>query len=107
MNSASRPPRTPQPQTRSQQDDTQDTAPALPHERDESAHDTQSAQEPSMQRMGRLAHQDAVRGAPDTSRSVETDATYHQLREGAQSAGGNDAPKKKPGAKAGPGGTGR
>lgn len=107
VNRASRPPGPPRPQTRSQQGDPQATAPPLPHERDESAHDTQSAQDPSMQRVGRLAHQDMVRGTPDTSRSVETDATYHRLREDAQAASGNDAPRKKPGAKAGPGGEGR
>ncbi len=107
MNRASRPPGPPRPQTRSQQGDPEATAPPLPHERDESAHDTQQAQEPSMQRMGRLAHGDVVRGTPDTTRSVETDATYHRLREGAEAAGEKEASRKKPGAKAGPGGEGR
>lgn len=64
------------------------TAPPMPHERDESASDTQTADEPTMQDVGRLAHADAARGTPDTTRGVELDATYHRLREGGSGGGG-------------------
>ncbi|MFD0668088.1 hypothetical protein ACT80S_10225 [Ramlibacter sp. MAHUQ-53] len=62
------------------QGETQQPVPRLPHERDESS-DDQAPRSPSMERVGRQAHEDLERGVPDTSRSVETDATYHRLRE--------------------------
>lgn len=65
------------------QGETQQPAPRLPHERDESS-DEQAARHPSMERVGRQAHADLERGVADTSRSVETDATYHRLRGEAQ-----------------------
>ena len=66
--------------TETQQGETQQTVPRMPHERDESA-DSQAREQPCADRIGSAAHDDAVRGVPDTSRSAETDATYHRLRE--------------------------
>ncbi len=63
------------------QGETPQRAPRLPHERDESA-DSQAPGHPATERVGRLAHDDVVNGVADTSRSVETDQTYHRLREG-------------------------
>lgn len=83
-----------QPRTRTRQGETQHPVPPMPYERDESAPDTQSAQEPSMERVGRLAHADAARGAPDTTRGAELDATYHRLREGGEAAPKDAAGKK-------------
>lgn len=67
--------------TETQQGETQQTVPRMPHERDESA-DSQAREQPSADRIGSAAHEDVVRGVPDTSRGTETDATYHRLREG-------------------------
>lgn len=54
--------------------------PRMPHEHDESA-DSQVPADSAAQALGRMAHDDVERGVPDTTRSVETDATYHRLRE--------------------------
>ncbi len=68
-------------QTRTAQGETQEPVPREPFERDESSDD---AGEPTTldQHRGRLAHQDLERGVADTSRSAETDATYHRMRQG-------------------------
>ncbi len=74
--------RQPEGTTSTAQGGTQQPAPRLPHERDESA-DSQAPGHPAADRVGQLAHDDVVHGVADTSRSVETDQTYHRLREGA------------------------
>lgn len=66
--------------TETQQGQTQQTVPRMPHERDESANHQGSA-EPTAGQIGKIAHEDQVRGIADTSRSAETDATYHRLHE--------------------------
>ncbi len=77
--------RQPAGETSATQGEAQHPVPRMPHERDASS-DAQAALEPSMARVGRLAHADVERGVADTSRSVETDAAYHRLREGAADA---------------------
>ncbi len=72
--------------TSSAQGEAQRPVPRLPHERDESA-DEQASQSPGARRIGELAHHDVAHGVADTSRSVETDQTYHRLREGRPNAG--------------------
>ena len=74
--------RNPTGNTSTAQGETQRPVPRMPHERDESA-DQQAQRHPAAERMGRLAHDDVAHGVADTSRSVETDQTYHRLREGA------------------------
>ncbi len=66
--------------TGTQQGQTQQTVDRMPHERDESA-DSQAGIPAASQEIGRVAHEDQVRGVADTSRSAETDATYHRLRQ--------------------------
>jgi hypothetical protein len=61
-----------------------------PHERDESA-DSQSADNPSMERIGRIAHGAAERGEQDTTKGQELDATYQRVR-----ATSTPAPRGKP-----------
>ncbi len=68
-------------ETSTAQGETQHPVPRQPHERDESS-DQQAAEEPSMKRLGRLAHADVQRGVADTTRGAELDATYHRLRQG-------------------------
>ena len=70
------------------QGETQERAPRMPHERDESA-DSQAASEPSGQRIGRVAHEDIERGVVDTDKGPVLDQTYDKVREGA------DDPVKK------------
>lgn len=53
-----------------------------PNERDESA-SSQASEEPTARRMGRMAHDDLMEGQQDTSKSQELDATYHEVRKGA------------------------
>ena len=53
----------------------------MPHERDESA-DSQSAQEPSGQRVGRQAQEDVERGLVDTDKGPVLDQAYEKMREG-------------------------
>lgn len=77
----------PQGNTLPAQGETSRGVPRMPHERDESA-DQQSRREPSSERLGQVAHDDAEQGRLDSSRSVELDATYRQLRAG--------EPKKRP-----------
>ncbi len=68
-------------QTRTAQGETQEPVPREPFERDESSDDAGEPTAPD-QRRGLLAHQDLERGVADTSRSAETDATYHRMRQG-------------------------
>jgi hypothetical protein len=67
---------------------TQQRAPRMPHEHDESA-DSQTPGEPSTDAMGRAAYEDIERGVVDTDRGPVLDQTYHKVREGA------DDPVKK------------
>jgi hypothetical protein len=53
-----------------------ESAPKLPHERDESS-DSQQNQDGSATELGRRAHDDVERGVVDTSRGVETDRVYN------------------------------
>ncbi|MDH6592528.1 hypothetical protein M2165_002417 [Variovorax sp. TBS-050B] len=53
-----------------------DSAPRLPHERDQSA-DSQEAQDGQHSQMGRKGHDDVERGVVDTSRGAETDRVYN------------------------------
>lgn len=76
--------------TSAAQGETQRPVPRTPHERDESA-DQQAQRHPAAERVGRLAHADMEHGLADTSRSVETDQTYHQLRKGEPAAGKDQA----------------
>jgi hypothetical protein len=71
----------PQGDTVPQQGETQERAPRLPHERDESAGSQDSANA-SAKEMGKIAH-DALRdGQRDTDKGPVLDATYEALREG-------------------------
>ena len=71
----------PQGNTVPAQDQTNEPVPRTPNERDESA-DSQGAQEPSGQRVGRQAQQDLERGLVDTGKWPALDAAYDQLRDG-------------------------
>jgi len=57
----------------------QGKVPRLPHERDESS-DSQPSREPSGQRVGSAAHDDAARGATDTSKAPELNRAYQKLK---------------------------
>jgi hypothetical protein len=70
------------------QGETQERAPRMPHEHDESA-DSQGASEPSAGRIGQAAHDDIQRGVVDTDKGPVLDQTYAKVREGA------DDPEKK------------
>jgi hypothetical protein len=72
--------RTPQGQTLPAQGERQEDVPRMPYEHDESA-DSQSREQSSAQDIGRIAHHDAKRGMPDTSKARELDRTYDRLRE--------------------------
>jgi len=67
---------------------TQERAPRMPHERDESA-DSQRSGEPSASRIGQMAHEDVERGVVDTDKGPVLDQVYDKVREGA------DDPVKK------------
>lgn len=85
----SRPTKTPRQdggKTTTAQGEVQQPVPQAPYERDESV-GPQGAREPSVQRVGELAHADTQRSVPDTSRGAEMDATYHRLREDARRDG--------------------
>ncbi len=73
------PPGKPHGKTVAAQGEMQEPVPRMPHERDESA-DQQVAM-PAPDPVGRLAHEDASRGLPDTSRADQSDETYHRLRQ--------------------------
>jgi hypothetical protein len=64
------------------QGETQKRSPKQPHERDESAA-SQAADEPSMRRIGEIAHDDIAQGQVDTDRGPVLDKTYDKVREGA------------------------
>jgi len=53
-----------------------DSAPRLPHERDESS-DSQETQEQQPTEVGRKGHDDIERGAVDTDRGPVTDRVYN------------------------------
>lgn len=74
--------------TRTMQGETQDPAPRLPHERDESS-DSQGPGEPSGRAMGQAAREDIERGLTDTDKGPVLEETYDRLRESA------DDPVKK------------
>ena len=63
------------------QGETQQRAPQMPHERDESA-DSQAPVEPSNQRIGQAAHDDLERGLVDTDKGPALDQAYDKVREG-------------------------
>lgn len=62
------------------QGETHGKVPRMPHERDESA-DSQAAQEPSGQRVGRQGEADIERGLVDTDKRPALDEAYDKLRE--------------------------
>ena len=68
-------------ETRPAQGPAQEPVPRMPHERDESA-DSQTADEPSAKRMGKLGHDDLERGLVDTDKGPVLDRTYDKVREG-------------------------
>lgn len=63
-----------------QQGETQERAPRLPHERDESA-GSQEAAAAANQRMGKIAHDAVESGQRDTGKAAVLDATYQKVRE--------------------------
>lgn len=75
-------------QTIPAQGETQDPAPRMPHERDESA-DSQAPREASGSRIGQQAHNDLQRGRVDTDKGPQMDAVYDKVR-------GSDEPPGKP-----------
>ena len=64
------------------QGEKQHPVPRTPNEHDESA-DSQAAQQPSGQRVGRQAAQDVERGLVDTDKGPVLDQAYEKLRDGA------------------------
>ena len=63
------------------QGETQQRAPRMPHERDESA-DSQAAGEASARRIGRAGQEALEQGQVDTDKGPALDATYDKVREG-------------------------
>ena len=63
------------------QGETQQRSPREPHERDESA-GSQARGEPSQERVGAVAHEDAESNRVDTSKAPELERTYDKLRDG-------------------------
>lgn len=61
------------------QGETQDKAPRLPHERDESA-DSQAAAASADKTLGRIAQADVARGLVDTDKGPVMDATYAKVK---------------------------
>ena len=61
------------------QGETQSRVPRMPHERDESA-DSQSAQEPSSQRVGKQGQKDVARGLVDTGTGPALGQAYDKVR---------------------------
>jgi hypothetical protein len=72
-------------QTTPVQGETQERAPRMPHERDESAQ-SQAAKEPTGQRMGDIGRADVEAGRTDTTKQAELERTYDRMREGASPA---------------------
>ncbi len=73
--------------TRTAQGETQQPVPQEPFERDESVKPGGQGA-PSTPGIGRLAQADAEHGIPDTTRGAEMDATYHRLRQEAETPRG-------------------
>jgi hypothetical protein len=63
------------------QGETEQGAPRMPHEHDESA-DSQAAGEASGKRMGERAREDLEQGQVDTDKGPALDAAYDKVREG-------------------------
>lgn len=63
------------------QGETQSPKARMPHERDESA-DSQAAANPSVRRMGEIAHDDVEEGQPDTDKGPVLDAAYERQKGG-------------------------
>jgi len=76
-------------QTIPAQGETQDAAPRMPHERDESADSQEASREPSGARMGQQAHDDLEQGRVDTDKGPPMDAAYKKMR-------GKNEPATKP-----------
>jgi len=55
------------------------------HERDESV-DSQAADNPSMRRIGAMAHDDMAEGLQDTTKGKELDETYHGVQQASEPA---------------------
>ena len=68
------------------QGENQHPVPRMPHERDESA-DSETAGEPSQQRVGKAGQEALDRGEVDTDKGPALDATYDKVREGTSSPG--------------------
>lgn len=71
--------REPQGETRPAQGPTQEPAPQMQYERDQSASD-QGSEEPSQRRTGQIAHDDVERGVVDTDKGPVLEETYRRLR---------------------------
>ncbi|HZF83403.1 MAG TPA: hypothetical protein VE084_07880 [Burkholderiaceae bacterium] len=56
-----------------------ESAPRLPHERDQSA-DSQTTKDGQPPEVGRRAHDDVERGSVDTDRGPVTERTYEKLK---------------------------
>ncbi|MDQ7957767.1 MAG: hypothetical protein RET84_17790 [Pseudomonadota bacterium] len=56
-----------------------ESAPRLPHERDQSA-DSQATKDGQPPEVGRRAHDDVERGSVDTDRGPVTERTYEKLK---------------------------
>jgi hypothetical protein len=69
----------PQGITRPAQGPTQQPEPRMQYERDQSS-DSQTADEPSQARMGKIAHDDLERGLVDTDKGPVIDEAYEKTR---------------------------
>ena len=67
------------------QGETQSPKARQPHERDESV-DSQAADNPSMGRIGAIAHDDVADGVQDTTKGKELDETYHGVQQSSDPA---------------------
>jgi len=67
------------------QGETQSPKAREPRERDESA-DSQVADNPSMGRIGAIAHDDVADGLQDTTKGKELDETYHGVQQSSDPA---------------------
>lgn len=71
--------------------ETDDRAPRLPHENDESSR-SQGSGTPAHEAQGRRAYRDARSAAQDTDRAPVTDALYHRLASRSTPSPRNGAP---------------
>jgi hypothetical protein len=69
----------PQGITRPAQGPTQQPEPRMQYERDQSS-DGQAADEPSQERMGKIAHDDVERGVVDTDKGPAIEEAYEKTR---------------------------